>query len=130
MLRYVVAFLAVCCGIDAAPGLTHAAVEQSPELMVFQACLTFYAVVYMSGRLLYYLLGAHQQAQELYGWSSVHLTLLNTACGLTLVLSNLADAQEGKFHPAFFAGILAILAALWDGWRSWKYWRKQHGFIQ
>ena len=57
--------------------------------------------------MLYYLLARHQHSQELYGWSSVHITLLNTVCGLTLVLSNLADAQEGKLRPGFFAGVLA-----------------------
>ena len=91
MLRYTVVVVAVLVGgvtsaADLAMSLGALPPQQrgapgmnSPEKdrLIFDACVTFYGVVYSMGRLLYRRLGAHAEAEELRRWSRWHMALLH-----------------------------------------------------
>jgi hypothetical protein len=138
MLRFGVAFCAVCVG-----GLTAAAdlavslpllppkdpnvpykQSREEELLIFEACVTFYGIVYTTGRLLYRWRRAHAEAEELRKWSRAHMIVLNLLAGCFLVGSGWQSLQlAGVLRPSLVVGVLLVALGARDGWRAVRLWR-------
>lgn len=133
MLRYCVAFCAVCAGgLTAAadlavslpllppqqPGLPR---QRSPEenQLVFDACITFYGIAYTTGRLLYRWWSAHREAEELRRWSRWHIALLNTLGGVWLIASGWLALQRALVvRPSLIVGAMLLILTVYDGWQA------------
>jgi hypothetical protein len=132
MLRYGVAFCAVCLG-----GLTAAAdlavslpllppqqrgvpgkPSEEEDRLIFDACITFYGIVYATGRLLYRWRGARPEAEELRRWSRSHLAILNVFGGCWLILSGWPALHQAVLRPSLVVGALLVVLATLDGWRG------------
>ena len=141
MVRFCVAFCAVCLG-----GLT-AAVDlmvslpllpppqagvvrgKSPEelRLLFDACVTFYGVVYTTGRLLYCWWGAKTEAEELRRWSQYHLLLLNVLAGGWLIVTGRPALQQALvIRPSLVVGAVLLAVAVYDGWKGCRSQRAKH----
>jgi hypothetical protein len=132
MLRYFIAFCALCLGGLAAAADFAIAVSQLPpqqrgapggpsweeQLLMFEACVTCYAVAYATGRLLYRWRGAHAEAEELQRWSRQHMVVLNTVCGCLLVASGGQALLQAAVRPSLVIGALLLGMAAYDVWRA------------
>ena len=133
MMRYWVAFFAVCIGgltvaVDLLvsspllppqqPGVAH---RRSPEedRLIFDACVTFYGIVYTTGRLLYHWWGAKAEAEELRRWSRNHMVLLNIIGGGWLIVSGWQALQQAVVvRPSLVVGAVLLVLAAYDGWKG------------
>lgn len=138
MLRYGVAFCAVCVG-----GLTAAAdlavtrpllppkdpnvpyeLSREEELLLLQATVTLYGIAYTTGRLLYRWRSAHAEAEELRKWSQTHMFVLNLLAGGFLVGSGCQSfLLAGVLRPSLVVGVLLMVLGARDGWRVVRLWR-------
>ena len=131
--RTLIIFLSVVAGVLVAtldvvvafhfmpPGERPPAARNSPEdqRVIFEACVTFYGVVYLVGRLLYSLLGRLEDAAELHSWSRVHMQLLHLIGGLWLVISGwTALHRSGALRPSLLVGMVLIASAVRDAWAN------------
>jgi hypothetical protein len=133
MIRYCVAFCAVCIGgLTAAadmvvslpllpphqPGIAR---RRSPEedRLIFDACVTFYGIVYTTGRLLYRWWGAKPEAEQLRRWSRYHMVLLNLLGGSWLIFSSWQALQQAVVvRPSLVVGAVLLTLAAYDGWNG------------
>jgi len=134
MFRYFVAFCAVCLGgitavADVAismpmipPQLRGIPGNRSPEeeRILFEACITFYGVVYTTGWLLYRGSGAQLEAEELRVWSRWHLAILNLAGGFWLLISGALALQQAVLRPSLVVGMILVALTIYNSWRDWR----------
>jgi hypothetical protein len=134
MLRYCVAFCAICAGglaaaADFAIGVSVLPPQQravpgrrslEEDLFLFEVCVTFYGVAYATGRILYRCLGARAQAEELGTWSRSHMVVLNAVGGCWLVGSSWTELLQAVVRPGLVVGVLLLVMACHDGWRAWR----------
>jgi hypothetical protein len=118
MLRYCVAFVAVCIGglvlladllISLPPRQPGVPRQRIDDQLILVACITFYGVVYTTGRLLYRWWGAHAEAVELHRWSRWHLVILNIAGGGWLIVYGWLAFQNAQvLQPSMIVGVILV----------------------
>ena len=139
MLRYGVAMCAVFLGgitaaADIAVSLPLLPPQQrgvpvrpfsEEDRLVFDACITFYGVVYATGQRLYRWRGAQPEAEELRRWSRWHKAILNLAGGCWLIASGWPTLQVAVVRPSLVVGAILIVLATWDAWRGCRNPRRE-----
>ena len=131
MTRYAVLIIAVALGIAAMAGEIairlppanppqgNAPARENEDLIIFQGCLTFYAVVYLTGRVLYRWTGAHDDEETLRSWSRWHLLVLNLAAGLWMTLVGLLALRKNVWIPSLAIGLILLGMAAYDLLAAW-----------
>ena len=133
VLRYCVAFCAVCLGAavaaaDFAVGLPLAPHQRrvpgktfsENDRLIFDACITFYGIVYSAGRFLYRWLGAHAEAHELRRWSRWHMVVLNAFSGGWLVAAGWQALKQAILRPSLVVGAFLLALTACDAWRGFQ----------
>jgi hypothetical protein len=133
MLRYCVAFIALCTGGLAAaaelavsmpmlpPHQRGVPGRHSPEedQLIFDALITLYGIAYPTGRLLYRWWGASAEAEELRRWSGWHLAFLNVVGGSWLIASGWQALRQAQvLRPSLVVGAFMLALTAYDGWRG------------
>lgn len=119
MRHYIVAFGAVLAGIAAvvaqfelSGGYESMPPGDPPVGFIFDFCVTFYAVVYLVGRLLYVMLGSRSSAASVWRLSERHMLLLHLFVLLLLIwLPTPPGAPRGPFWPAVVLTVLMVIVS-------------------
>jgi hypothetical protein len=86
------------------------------DRLIFDACVTFYGVVYTSGRLVHRGLGAHGEAKTLRRRLRWHMAILNAVGGCWLVASGWPALEQAVLRPSLVVGALLVALTTYDGW--------------
>jgi hypothetical protein len=121
--RYIVAFVSVLLGLSVTVAVAGVELRDRPrpqpavrgsreispeeQRMIFEWCVVFYATTYMSGRIIYKLLGAFEDAKVVAGTSGWHMPLLHLFGGLLLM-----EPLISNWHGGPNRGRAAILLAV------------------
>jgi hypothetical protein len=89
--------------------VVHARRIETPEerRMIFEWCVVFYATTYMSGQLIYKMLGASEESKVVARTSGWHMPVLHLLAGLFIMEGFFRDRQGG--HNGKWAALLYAL---------------------
>jgi hypothetical protein len=103
------------------------------QIVVYGACMTFFAVMYTVAKWLYPWLRMDREFREFHLATKAHLALLNVGSIGYLVFAIGAQIWVGWFvGPALVVALMLLPIALWELYTTWReermYWQRRNTF--
>lgn len=128
MQRYLVLTVSVLIGSVVAVGFFVLSLKLRPfapqggppareeiELLLFEACVVFYAVIYFTGQSLYRILGDQANEQAVENTSRFHMAVLHFLAGSGLVALGIKTLAERRWILTdLVSGGLGLVLLLWS----------------